>query len=160
MMSLIGAIKYRRLRHQGFRDYCRKLPIADMRAKAKHRFVILDHAAVAIRHLRRVGDDVGSLSAGAFQGEFVEVGKLDGDPSEIVPYTGEDLLDLGGALGRIGGAQIFASDIVLRQQRPNLAHECAGEIGATLAVDMFDRAQQSGGKCAARRVENLGTRLH
>ncbi len=81
-----------------------------MSGKAEHRLVALNHAEVALRRLGRVGDHVGRLPACAFQAEFVEMGELNADPSEIVPYAGEDPFDLGGAFVRISGAQIIAPD--------------------------------------------------
>ena len=49
------------------------------------------------------------------------MGELDAHAAEIVPYAGQDGVDLLGGFLREGGGQIGAADLVFGQQRADLA---------------------------------------
>ena len=87
------------------------------------------------------------------------MGELDPDATEIVPYAGKDLVDLGGGLFREGGGEIGASDAMLRQERAELAHKSAGEIRGAAAVHELGRAQGARHKRANGRMVKFDLRL-
>jgi len=130
-----------------------KFPVGEMSGKAEHRLAAVQHAPVALDRFRRVGDQVRRLPADALDTEFIEVGELDRDPPEIVPDAGEDLLDLSLGFFRKGGTQVLAGEPVFLEQRADLAHRRAGGVRRAPAVEALDRAEQSDGAGADRRIE-------
>ncbi len=105
-----------------------------MGGEAEQRFAARNHALVALRDFRRVGDDVGCGGAGRpATAEFVEMRELNGDPAEIVPHAGEYPLDLGVGFFRECGAQVVTAEAVFREQRAEAAHQRAGEVGRAAA---------------------------
>ena len=82
------------------------------------------------------------------------MGELDGDAAEIVPHPAEDFFDLGVGFFRISGAQVLAAEPVLLEQRPDLAHEGAGEVRRAPAIHPMDGAQQPNRERAEGRIDH------
>ena len=81
------------------------------------------------------------------------MGELDRDAAEIVPHPAEDFFDLGVGFFRVGGAQVFAAEPVLLEQRPDLARQGAGEVRRAPAIHPVHRAQQGDRERAEGRIE-------
>src|SRR4029077_16210304 len=96
-----------------------------------------------------------SLLAETLDGKFVKMGKFDGDAAEIIPNAAKDLFDLGIGLFRKSGPQLFAADPMLFEQRSDLAHEGAGEIGHPPPVGMFYAVEQADRERADSFVEQV-----
>ena len=125
-----------------------------MGAEADDCLAVLPDTLESLSGLRRVGDDVAGRRIEAGDGKIVEMGELDGDAAEIVPHAAEDFFDLGGGFFRVGGAQVFAAEPVLLEQRPGLAHERAGEIRRAPAIHPVDCAQQGDRERAEGWIEH------
>ena len=105
-----------------------QFPIGEMGSKADRRLAAFHDRVEAFLRMRRIGDDVFGLGAETFDAELVEMREFDGDAAEIVPHPAEDFLDLRVRFFRKRCAQIIAAKPMLFEQRPDLAHQPAGEI--------------------------------
>ena len=81
--------------------------------------------------------------------------KLDRDAAEIVPHPGENALDFIGGFVRKGGAELFATNAVLRKQRADPSHERAGKICSAPAIGVFDAVEQTDSDRADSLVEQV-----
>src|SRR6266516_1357004 len=126
-----------------------------MRSKADRGLATLHDPVVALLGLRRVGDEIRGLLAETLDGKFVKMCEFDGDAAEIVPDAAENVFDLGVGFFRKSGSQLFAADAVLFEQRSDLAHESAGEIGHPPPVGMFYAVEQTDRECADSFVEQV-----
>src|SRR5207248_3274197 len=114
-----------------------------MRSKADRGLATLHYPVVALLGLRRIGDGIRGLLAETLDGKFVKMRELNGDAAEIVPDAAENVFDLIVGLFWKSGSQLFTADPVLFEQRSDLAHEGAGEIGHPPPVGVFNAVEQT-----------------
>ena len=120
------AVEHDRIESVARRDHRGQFPIGEVGGEDHRRLAVVLHPQEPLDVVGAVVDEVAVVAiAGA---DVIEMGDLGADTAEIVPHAAQDFLDLGVGLFRKGSAQIGAADAMLRQPRPDGAHDRAADI--------------------------------